>query len=281
MVDKYTGTDSRSGDINVRDRTIKITQGGVSKGDFLVSAAASLPGEKGTYWQTDLCIFNPDTGLSATVHVLFLPESLGPVDPVDLTPGGVSIPRLGTLCLPDVLGTQGETKGALRLKVDNAEQLAAPVVVTSRTYTKQGDGGVGTYGQNVPGQTVSTTAASRLVIGGLHHYQNTDGSGFRTAIGLVNQTDKDIGGIVIHLYDHLGNEVGSYETGLYANGFQQIDRIVEKVLGAGKELSDFSVVIRFKDAGGVEGAAKEVNAYASMVDAVTGDAVFIQGIPLP
>ncbi|NOZ93153.1 MAG: hypothetical protein GXP47_00220 [Acidobacteria bacterium] len=280
-VDKYTGTDSRNGNITVRDQSIKITQSGVSKGDFLVSAAASIPGEKGTYWQTDLCIFNPDTGLTAKAHVVFLPESLGQVDPVDLTPGGVNIPRLGTLCLQDVLGTQGDTKGALRVKVDNAEQLAAPVVVTSRTYTKQGDGGVGTYGQNVPGRSVSTVAATRLVIGGLHHYQDNDGSGFRTAIGLVNQTDKTIGGIVIHLYDDKGNEVGSYETGLYANGFLQVDRIVEKVLGPGAQLKDFSVVIRFKDAQGVEGAAKELTAYASMVDDVTGDAVFIQGVPIP
>jgi len=258
-VDKYTGSDSRSGQINVRDQSIKITQGGVSKGDFLVSAAASIPGEKGTYWQTDLCMFNPDTGLSAVVHVLFLPESLGPADPVDLTPDGQT----------------------LKVKVDNAQQLSSPVIVTSRTYTKQGNGGVGTYGQNVPGQSVSTMAATRLVIGGLHHYQNEDGSGFRTAIGLVNQTDKDVGGIVIHLYDKQGNDVGSYETGLYGNGFQQIDRIVEKVLGNGAQLQDFSVVVRFKDANGMEGAAKEVTAYASMVDDVTGDAVFIQAIPLP
>ena len=124
-------------------------------------------------------------------------------------------------------------------------------------------------------------AASRLVIGGLQHYQNEDGSGFRTAIGLVNQTDKDVGGIVIHLYDSQGAEVGSYPAGLYGNGFQQIDRIVEKVLGNGAQLKNFSVVIRFRDANGVEGAAKKVTAYASMVDNVTGDAVFIQAIALP
>ncbi|HHQ48798.1 MAG TPA: hypothetical protein ENK19_07935, partial [Acidobacteria bacterium] len=280
-VDKYTGTDQRSGYLNVKGKTVKINQSGVSKGDFLVSAAANIPGEKGTHWQTDLCIFNPNGDAQATVHVLFLPEAIsGPAEPVDLTPQGAVIHEHGTLCLADVLASESDSKGALRVQVENPELLDIPVVVTSRTYTKQPDG-EGTYGQNVPGQVVSTGPVRELVIGGLQHYTNEDGSGYRTAVGLVNQTDKAIGGINIYIYTNEGTEIGPYRTGVFANGFVQIDRIVEKILGSGNQLHDFSVVIRFADADGNEGVAKQVSAYASIVDNVTGDAVFIPATPVP
>jgi len=275
-VDPFTGSDSRTGQIIVGNRSVTITQNATATaGDLLVSVAVNAPGEKGTYWQTDLCVFNPNTGRSASVELLFLQTGSPPVKLYDLT-----VPILGTVCFPDVLQAHVGTVGALKVQVNNADQLDAPVVATSRTYTGQGDEGVGTYGQNVPVFPISSVPATRLVIGGLQHYENGDGSGFRTNIGLVNPTSGDVGGIVIHLYSKNGQDLGTLELGLPANGFVQVDRIVEKILGTGSSLEDFSVVIRFKDASGSEGAAKEITAYASMVDNVTGDAVFVQATPL-
>jgi hypothetical protein len=142
------------------------------------------------------------------------------------------------------------------------------VVVGSRTYNRFTTG-PGTYGQYVPAMQDSSTPVSELFLTGLR-----GDAGYRTNVGIVSASPEAIGGIVVHVLNENGVEVGSYELGLYAYGMTQIDNIVSKLSPSPGSLPVFSIRIDFVDWRG-DHVAQPVTAYASVIDNTSGDGVFV------
>lgn len=142
--------------------------------DWMIPAAAHERGLRGTYWRTDLSIYNPhDFELAVVVQLL-------PSDSANLEVPTISfsVYPWETVNLWDVLGPEGfdfDGTGALLAYADPS--LACDPIedchflATSRTYTPAQDGGAGEYGLTVPG-----AAATR----------GTDWSSFAYAAGVLN-----------------------------------------------------------------------------------------------
>ncbi|MGV8039454.1 MAG: PKD domain-containing protein [Thermoanaerobaculaceae bacterium] len=141
--------------------------------EWLVPVVAHNPGQQGTFWRTDVGVFNPG-GSPATLDLEYLPQGL------DNSHGGMAadpviLPALATQVVEDVAGALfgvANGKGALLLRG------SAPIVVTSRTYTNRQGGG--TYGHGGPPvEPQALTPAARTIAG----VRQT--GGYRSNVGLV------------------------------------------------------------------------------------------------
>lgn len=141
--------------------------------DWLVPVVAHNPGQQGTYWRSDVAVFNPG-GSSVNVRFELLPES------TDNSQGGVqagpiTLPPFSTRVFADVAGTLlGVTNGKGALLVSGT----SPVVVSSRTYTNRPGGG--TYGHGAPPVNPQGLSAVARTIAGVRHDQV-----YRSNVGFV------------------------------------------------------------------------------------------------
>lgn len=141
--------------------------------EWLVPVVAHNPGQQGTFWRTDVGIFNPGES-PAAVDAEYLPQGL------DNSGGGMAantvvLPAFTTRVVADVAGTLfgvANGKGALLLRG------SAPIVVTSRTYTNQQAGG--TFGHGGPPVRPQMLAATPRTIAGVRQ-----AGGYRSNVGLV------------------------------------------------------------------------------------------------
>ncbi len=296
-VAKNDTTGDRSGHVTVLGTSVTITQsaapaggggaGGTLNAQSLVPAAANIAGKNGTDWKTELCVFNPNTS-PAQFEVKLLDSFTNP-NGGTVVVSSQAVDPLGTWCDDDLLAaTSGQIKGALTVELKN--KLPLGLAVTSRTYTPDPNTGTGTYGQFVPALRLEGTPVHQLVLTGLHSWGDIKaGEGYRTNLGIVNQSDQTTPRIVIKVYDDAGNLVGTYRsvegnlyTALGPHGFIQfddpiIDLLDQPVPGG---LHDFSIVISFTNTSG-DPLTAEVTAYATVVDNATGDATFIPAVAIP
>lgn len=141
--------------------------------EWLVPVVAHNPGQQGTFWRTDVGVFNPG-GSPATVDLEYLPQGL------DNSGGGmaadpVSLPAYATVVVEDVAGTLfgvANGKGALLLRG------SAPLVVASRTYTNRPGGG--TFGHGGPPVRPQVLSAAPRTVAGVRQT-----GGYRSNVGLV------------------------------------------------------------------------------------------------
>lgn len=220
-----------------------------------IPVVANLPGEEETFWHSDVSIYNLSAAATSVTLVLF-PELTdeGPAFEM-MTYGPVPIPGGGQVTLPDVVARNfqlHDVKGGLSVFSDDFQ----PLVLASRTYTDAPDGG--SFGQNVTGVAISRKGW----VAGIQQ----DGF-FRTNIGIFLPTDPSPDTIVfaITIRDGAGEEVGSGSLLFDQAGLQQMNLAL---FGVQPPLLDGTVEIRCDEAYVVWFA------YASVVDQITGDAVF-------
>jgi hypothetical protein len=216
-----------------------------------IPVVANLPGLAGTFWRSDVSILNVgDTSTSVTLQLY--PEIVGgnPVfEPV--SSGPISVPAHSQITLANVVQSRfglTNAKGGLFIYSDDG----APLVLSSRTYTHDGEGG--SYGQDVS----SVQVASAAWAAGLEH-----DSLYRTNVGIF-WLWPDAADFTVTIYSANGDVVGSGVISFSEAGLQQ------------RSLSDFGV--EFLVDGFLEIACSDLSAswyaYASRVDQRTGDAVF-------
>ena len=109
--------------------------------DRLLPTVVHAPGLHGSFFTSDVVIFNPDSARAANVALSFLPA--GPL-PGEAARVALSVPPLGTRVLSDVVGNAFRTSGWGPLHVEAPPE----VVVGSRTETTSAGGG--SYGLFVP-----------------------------------------------------------------------------------------------------------------------------------
>ena len=117
-----------------------------------VPAVANLPGLNGTTWQSDVIIHNPGEN-QTSVRLMLFPEIRdgGPVFEPE-TSDSISVAAHGQLTVSNVVFSvfgKINVKGALSVISEDG----SPIVIGSRTYTFDSDGG--SFGQEVFGVLVS------------------------------------------------------------------------------------------------------------------------------
>jgi hypothetical protein len=155
---------------------------------WIVPAAANTPGAGGTYWRTDLSLHNPQP-FDLDVWVQFLPtdseNSVADTLYLRLYP-------YETFNFWDVIGSSDAfaTRGSGALLVFADPGLPCDPVeecdflVTSRTYTTLPAGGVGEYGQTIPGASL-WQGVDGATLGYASGILN-DGVGFRANVGVAS-----------------------------------------------------------------------------------------------
>jgi PKD repeat protein len=228
--------------------------------------AAKAPGLNGTYWQTDMRIFNP-TDQAGSVTLGVLPVSQDNTQPFELPT--VALAPHTTLVLDDIIqsfiqaGAQVQ-KAAILTTFPNGDPVP---VVASRTYTQSVLGG--TYGQSVNGvQVWPGTQVSPLWITGIRNDGAT--TGFRTNFGLTNLLgNSSAAGVQVTIVSPTGAALANKTISLPPYGFLQDS--INNIFGPGLDsIGPFAVKIETP-------AGVDVEPYCSLVDNQTGDPTLIGG----
>ena len=251
------------------------TVGGTLCGPESVMAvdAAKVLGLNNTNWHADLRIFNASK-YATNIWLEFLPAGTDNVQPFKVGPYQPPLPPKGTLVLDDILQwaadnfKQNFTKAALRITYKNDDNIAPIILV--RTYNLLPDGSK--YGQMNPGIAVLPgTTKSPMWLTGLRN--NGTETGFRTNYSIVNlRGDTSCAScITFTLFDETGAAVGTKNLGLWAFGY--IQDSIKNLFGASfANIGTFSLKIDIP-------SGQDMQAYASVMDNLTGDPVMITATP--
>ena len=236
----------------------------------IIPAVAHTEGVAGSFWRTDMVIFNPsDRAAIATlnlyssgiegggiIHVLRLP----PLEPMQTS----SLWDVGTLIPGLTAGT-----GFLVIEALDTDGQPVPIVADSRTWTGQG----GSYGQGIPAvpwsQDGILAGEERRVLG----LESSDD--FRTNLGIVNPTGFIVT-FLVKILDAAGEDVGSVYYRLGPGGHIQRNDILREM---GLEGAGYTAVVRRTRAestgGGTASEPADFVVYGSKVDQRSNDPTYL------
>jgi PKD repeat protein len=251
-----TLTASNATSSSTATKSVNVTQ--IAAYRTLVSAAAQTAGIGGTAWRTELSLFNAGTQ-GANVSLTYVPSAGSTIQSRSL----FLSPRQSVSYANALLDLYGIGNGAGAIGIEATSGGAtADLRVTSRTFTS---GEMGTYGQSVP--DVQEAALERILyVTGIQ-----SNAAFRTNIGLVNRGNSAVG-VTLTLRASSGGVVASNSLTLGANSFQQaaLASYFPAVQGGSYSGLTMQLSATTRDS---------VSAYASVVDNVSQDPVFIQATP--
>ncbi len=227
--------------------------------DEVVAATASTPGRYETRWRTDLTIFNPSDRVLG-FEAIYFPRDRHDND-WEAPNVWINLLPWQTLTFDDSVATLfglDDTAGALILE-DLKQGL-----VTSRTFTGEIEGG--TFGQAVPSRDMSLVSGETSSQVLMELRQN---SKYRSNAGFVNLT-KWSRRFQVEARTAAGEPVGTLviDTG-GPYGFVQINNILKEFE---TDLEQGYLVI--------SAPPDEIQAYTSVIDNRTGDAVFVAAEPI-
>ncbi|HPR65214.1 MAG TPA: hypothetical protein PK014_13470 [Thermoanaerobaculia bacterium] len=218
-----------------------------------IPAVGSGPGAYGSYWLSDIYLFNPNLyPISVNVYLIYTTGTYGPLT--------YTIPEWGSTTIKDV-GGKFSLQGAAALQIQG--QNDAVFNVMSRTYNRETNGD--TTGQDIAGQdwcAGNSSGPSQMILF-LGIQQN---SGFRTNMGFMggsNPVD-----LLVSVYD--GNN--QYVTGIPVH--------LDSWSGTSFSLAKYTsanISNGYAIASITSSASACVNGYASVVDNGTQDGTYIGG----
>jgi len=221
---------------------------------YVIPATAKAVGANKTNWLTDMMVFNPG-GMAVNAYAYFLEtgrdNSAAPGVGVGI--GGSRFIRINDLVSRMFGGVN--TSGALILASPQ------PLEITSRTYNDQG--AAGTYGQFIPALSLDDVLTDAQN-GTLLHLSKT--SHFRTNIGGANLLSTPLT-LAIALYAKDGSLLGTAPYVLQPYEHFQTSAFIDQFTGS--DVDDAYAVASSPTAG-----ARFI-VYASVVDNITGDPIFI------
>jgi subtilisin-like proprotein convertase family protein len=225
---------------------------------LVVPVVASQPGEAGTLWRSALTIVNAGPQ-DAVLDLELRPRAGSLAEPASTS---VSVPSGHQLAVQDVIQElfhRQQQVGLLRIEPRGGP---AALVVTSRTYN---DAASGTYGQLVT--AVGSAVGPRAVI---PHLESSDA--FRTNVGLAEVTGATAN-LRCTIRDAIGRPLGR-TLALTLEPFQLVQ--IDDVFRAAEATPSSNARIDLELVSG-DG---EFFGYASVIDQITGDAIFVPAHPL-
>ena len=228
--------------------------------NMYIPAAGKAPGANGTYWRTDVRIFNPSRVKEISVRVWFLPQG---VDGRNIPGRTFQIGKLETLVLDDIVAAvaPGLTGiGAIRIDSDHAHSNDE-FIATSRTYTNSADPARrGTYGQFVPALEETEARRSTAVL------QVAVRPDVRTNVGVMNPANENVT-LQIRV---LGTDGTVY---LHSPSLEVPAKSMQQW-----SLSDLFGGIYAADATVIIGASAPLFTWGAVIDNDSGDSIFVRGI---
>ncbi len=224
--------------------------------NMYIPAAGVTPGQNGTFWRTDLRIYNPSPDEAIHVSLHFLPQGM---DGTNISGRIFTIPARGTLVLDNVVATLAPhlatALGAIR--VDSDTHHSYEFVASSRTYTTTTSSG--TRGQFVPALGAAD-AVSRSAV--LHVVSSND---CRTNFGVMNPGLQPVT-VKIRL---LGTDGSAFlESQTLTIQPRSMDQWSLQSLFGGVFMPDGTAIVE---------ASGPVFTWGSVVDNVSGDPIFVKG----
>jgi hypothetical protein len=226
--------------------------------ELVIPAVGRAPGIGGTFWRSDVTLFNPGlTTIAVSLRYLAAGQ-----DNRNATPQTFTVPPSRTVVIADVAQVMGVTSGSGALRV--SWNGASGPIVTSRTYTTANgttaDGG-GTYGQSI--DPVASFANDSFVPG-----LRADSS-FRSNVGFVNGGDSAMT-ITATLLSDSGAVIGTTQVGLAPRS--QVQYAIGALFpAANTPRAGTLTLIAHAD------GSPSLFAYGSIVDNASGDPVFFGG----
>jgi hypothetical protein len=256
---------------------ILVTGTEIPTSSYRVPGMVRTQGKAGTFWRSDLVIYNASAS-ARSVKIVYSWVDAGGIGRTS----GASIPfAAGEIkqWLDFVslwLGFPAtDTNPYINAFVDvsPADGNADPILVTSRVYNNQPTGNVGL---GVPGYTGSEIASgdgakTRLILAGLRSDVNYRSN---VAVFLASGAAPSSAGATVKVYDANGTFLAASGIGLTtANNFIQlsIDTLVADKTG---DKSNLSVVVE-----NLVGAP--ISGYATIVDNRSGDGTLVPALPIP
>ena len=229
--------------------------------ELYIPGAAHVAGSNNTTWRTDLELRSVSS-VPAQVRIDLLRRNRNntthPSVIVDIAAGTAHR-------YEDVLDLLFGVEGSATLRLTT---LSGEVRATSRTYNATPDGTYGQFiGATTPGDVFDWGTDATLI---QLSSSPTSSTGFRTNIGLVN-LEPIVATIHVDLYQDDATFLGRVSTTLEPFEFDQIDNIFARVTS--DEIADAFAIVR------TERIDSTYLAYASVIDNVTGDPIFIPGLP--
>jgi PKD repeat protein len=221
--------------------------------ELTIPAVGRAPGAAGTFWRSDLTIFNP--GL--TTMTLSLRYLAAGQDNRNAAPHSVSVAPSRTVVIADITQALGVSSGSGALQVSWSG--ANGPIVTSRTYTTI-DGG-GTYGQSID---PVTSFDNDSYVPGLR-----SDSSFRSNVGFVNGGDAQMT-VTVTLLSDSGGILGTTQIGLAPRS--QVQYAVGALFPAANTPRAGTLTLLAHADG-----SPNLFAYGSIVDNASGDPVFFGG----
>jgi PKD repeat protein len=223
----------------------------------LISAAAQTSGIGGTTWKTELSLFNAGSQ-GASVTLTYVPSAGSTIQQRSL----FLSPKQSVTYANALLDIFGMSSGAGGIGIEaTSAGTSADLRVTSRTFTTDS---LGTFGQAVP--DVALEALQRtLYITGIQ-----SNAAFRTNIGLTNRANAAVAA-TLTLHNSAGALLGSRSITIPANSFQQspLSTYFPVVTGGSYDVLTMKMVA---------GASDSVSAFASVVDNVSQDPIYLQAV---
>jgi len=212
---------------------------------YWLAVGSHVSGAGGTQWRTDLGVLNA-SGASASIEVR-LYTSGGVISQTATVPAGAQS------VFTDVVGQLGHS-GSGAIEVASSR----PVRVTSRTYNQTP---AGTYGQDYGAYPAgSGMAAGQSAFLG----QLAEDANYRTNIGLTN-TGTSPATVQVKLFDAAGSQLTVYSVTLAPGEWKQENRPFFTRAGQTNMTRGYAQV--------VVSAGSGIIAYASVIDARTGDPI--------
>jgi PKD repeat protein len=247
---------------------------------WLMGGMAYTDGASGTFWQSDLSIFNPDTTRAMLVSVAFLSGTAN-TDPTKLQWTQVYVGPQSTKLYKNVLSGPpfGLSKGSFGAILVRGDDVPASPVISGRTYNS--GGGSGTYGLSLPAVPVTggvrgqSASAGNVLIG----LREKSGD-FHTNLTIANLA-ADYAQARVQFLDAQGSPLGSTLTvDLAPYGVHQINRALTSPPsegGAGATTAppgSFSAAVTLA-------SGTSVFPYASVINDHTGDPIVVTASAKP
>ena len=221
--------------------------------ELYVPAAAHTSGAAGTVWRTDLEV-KARGGEAASFTVELLEERTANTDPLSAT---FSLEAGESLRLVDVVDTAFGFYGSGALRLTAAD---GGILATSRTYNTNPNGTFGQYIPAIDAETAAEHGRDYVLL------QLSSSESYRTNVGFVNVTGESLA-LEVDLFTSSAVLLGSVPVTLRPYEMRQIPAVFTQVTS--EPVDDGYAVVRSSTEDG------RFFAYASVVDNLSGDAIFI------